>query len=101
MRYITVVNYVYENCDHISNHTLQTCITVGVSININALFSMSYYVTNIFEFTIKRGNMITSALALYARLIIVYSPSNIRVKLPLIFNYLNDGFTLTPVSLKT
>ena len=85
MRYITVVNYVYENCDHISNHTIQICITVCVSINISSLSSMSYYLSVTFEFTIICDKMDASTLILYARIIIVYSPFKIRFKLPIDF----------------
>ena len=59
MRYMNIAIYIYINCDHISNQTLQTCITVGVSVNINVLSSPSYYMIAIFEFTITRGKINT------------------------------------------
>ena len=94
------LKYMSTNFDHTSNQTLHTCITVDVSININELSLMSSCVTAIFNFTIARGKMITSALTLYARLIILYSPSKIRVKFPLIFGHFNAGLTLTLESLQ-
>ena len=59
MYYMNIVKYIYINCDQISNQTLQTYITVGVSININALSSLSYCVIAIFEFTITHGKINT------------------------------------------